>query len=74
MARAGFTVREIGEVAGCSHTQVVRVLAKDGPLEVGPVSINARSEGEVVVKTDSPQIIGAAIKRALERAGIEVRA
>lgn len=73
MARAGYTVREIGQAVGCSHTQVVRVLAKEGPMEAGPVSIDARSKGEVVVKTDSPQIVGAAIKRALERAGFEVQ-
>ena len=72
MGAAGYTAREIGEAVGCSHAYAARILAQDGPLPVPPVSIHA-SEGQIVIHTDSPQIVGVAIKRALERAGIEVK-
>lgn len=71
MARAGFTSREIGRALDCSHTQVIRILAREGPAEVGAVTIRAH-EGRVIIETDSPQVVGVAIRRALERAGIAV--
>lgn len=71
MARAGFTAREIGRALDCSHTQVLRVLAKDGPIPIAPVTIHALDDGHVVLDTDEPQIVAVAVRRALNKAGIE---
>lgn len=72
MARAGYSTREIGEAVGCSHAYVQRIIARYGPAEVTPVRVRAH-EGRVTIETDSPQVVGVAIRRALERAGIEVQ-
>ena len=72
MSRAGMSARQIARDLGCSSTYVARVLQREGPAPAPTVSIKAY-EGRVVIETDSPQIVGVAIKRALERAGIEVQ-
>ena len=72
MAAAGMTTREIATALGCSHSRIGQILAQDGPAPITPVSIRAY-EGRVVIETDSPQVVGVAIRRALERAGIEVQ-
>ena len=71
LSRAGYSTREIGAVVGCTQAYVHRILAREGPAEVAPVTIRAH-EGRVTVETDSPQIVGVAIMRALERAGIHI--
>ena len=71
LAGAGYSTREIGAIVGCSQAYVQRILARDGPADVGVVTIRAH-DGRVTIDTDSPQIVGVAIRRALERAGIEV--
>ena len=71
MARAGLSSREIASELGCSATYVARIVQHQGPAPISPVSVRAY-EGQVVIETDSPQIVGVAIRRALERAGIAI--
>lgn len=71
MAAAGMTTREIATALGCSHSRIAQILAQHGPTPMTPVSIHAY-EGRVVIETDSPQVVGVAIRRALERAGIQI--
>jgi len=71
MSAAGLTTREIASSLGCSHSRIGQILAQHGPALVSPISIHA-SEGQIVITTDEPQIVGVAIKRALERAGIQI--
>ena len=72
MSAVGLTTREIASLLGCSHSRIGQILAQLGPIPIEPVSIRAQ-EGMVTIKTDQAQIVAVAIKRALERAGIEVR-
>ena len=72
MAQAGYSLREIGEAVGVSHTQVARILASEPAPQLAPVTIKAR-DGMVVIETDSPQVVGVAVMRALRRAGIKVQ-
>lgn len=71
MAAAGMTTREIASALGCSHSRIGQILAQHGPAPAPTVSIKAY-DGRVVIETDSPQIVGVAIRRALDRAGIAV--
>jgi hypothetical protein len=71
MASAGLSSREIARELGCSATYAARVIQHQGAETLSPVSVRAY-DGRVVIETDAPQIVGVAIKRALERAGIEI--
>lgn len=73
MSSAGYSLREIARELGCSHEGVRSVLAA-GPLnKLPPVSISARSDGTVTLTTSGdPAVLGAAVRRALRLAGVEV--
>lgn len=75
MAAAGYGVREISRELGTAHSNVARILSVSEPLALAPVSISARADGTVTLHTDGdPVVLGAAVRRALKRAGIPIEA
>ena len=70
---AGFTTREIAARLGTSQAYVMRLLAQTPREPVDAVSISAYGDGRIVITTTGdPVVVGLAVRRALERAGIPI--
>ena len=73
MNQAGYSLREIAGELGCSHEGIRALLARTPRTKLAPVSIVARTDGTVTLSTSGdPAILGAAVRRALKAAGVDI--